>query len=97
MYYRELKRQLRKTDVLQSHTLETGAQEIAALNSDQPSSHARFRSPRCARACNRRGSEPPGPATACPVTRERDFPSDHLMGYVLQLHLRNRKAVPCIP
>jgi IS4 transposase len=31
LYYRELKRQLRKTDVLQSHTLETGAQEIAAL------------------------------------------------------------------
>lgn len=29
--YRELKRQLRKTDVLQSHTPETGAQEIAAL------------------------------------------------------------------
>jgi hypothetical protein len=31
LYYRELKRQLRKTDVLQSHTAETGAQEIAAL------------------------------------------------------------------
>jgi hypothetical protein len=31
MYYRELKRQLRKSDVLQSHTPETGAQEIAAL------------------------------------------------------------------
>lgn len=31
LYYRELKRQLRKTDVLQSHTPETGAQEIAAL------------------------------------------------------------------
>lgn len=31
LYYRELKRQLRKTDVLQSHTTETGAQEIAAL------------------------------------------------------------------
>lgn len=31
LYYRELKRQLRKSDVLQSHTLETGAQEIAAL------------------------------------------------------------------
>jgi hypothetical protein len=31
LYYRELKRQLRKTDVLQSHTLETGAQEIAAI------------------------------------------------------------------
>jgi hypothetical protein len=31
LYYRELKRQLRKTDVLQSHTVETGAQEIAAL------------------------------------------------------------------
>jgi len=31
LYYRELKRQLRKSDVLQSHTVETGAQEIAAL------------------------------------------------------------------
>jgi hypothetical protein len=31
LYYRELKRQLRKNEVLQSHTLETGAQEIAAL------------------------------------------------------------------
>jgi DDE family transposase len=31
LYYRELKRQLRKTDVLQSHTVETAAQEIAAL------------------------------------------------------------------
>lgn len=31
LYYRELKRQLRKSDVLQSHTLETGAQEIAAV------------------------------------------------------------------
>ena len=31
LYYRELKRQLRRTDVLQSHTVETGAQEIAAL------------------------------------------------------------------
>jgi hypothetical protein len=31
LYYRELKRQLRKSEVLQSHTLETGAQEIAAL------------------------------------------------------------------
>jgi len=31
LYYRELKRQLRKSDVLQSHTMETGAQEIAAL------------------------------------------------------------------
>ena len=31
LYYRELKRQLRKTDLLQSHTVETGAQEIAAL------------------------------------------------------------------
>lgn len=31
LYYRELKRQLRKTDVLQSHTVDTGAQEIAAL------------------------------------------------------------------
>jgi hypothetical protein len=31
LYYRELKRQLRKTDLLQSHTPETGAQEIAAL------------------------------------------------------------------
>jgi hypothetical protein len=30
-YYRQLKRQLRKTDVLQSHTVETAAQEIAAL------------------------------------------------------------------
>jgi hypothetical protein len=30
LYYRELKRQLRKSEVLQSHTLETGAQEIAA-------------------------------------------------------------------
>ena len=29
--FREVKRQLRKTDVLQSHTVETGAQEIAAL------------------------------------------------------------------
>jgi Transposase DDE domain len=31
LYYRELKRQLRKSDVLQSHTVETGAQEIAAV------------------------------------------------------------------
>jgi hypothetical protein len=31
LYYRELKRQLRKSDVLQSHTVETAAQEIAAL------------------------------------------------------------------
>lgn len=31
LYFRELKRQVRKTDVLQSHTLETAAQEIAAL------------------------------------------------------------------
>jgi len=31
LYYRELKRQLRKTDLLQSQTTETGAQEIAAF------------------------------------------------------------------
>ena len=31
LYYRELKRTLRKNEVLQSHTVETGAQEIAAL------------------------------------------------------------------
>ena len=31
LYYRELKHQLRKSEVLQSHTLETGAQEIAAV------------------------------------------------------------------
>jgi Transposase DDE domain len=31
LYFRELKRQVRKTDLLQSHTLETAAQEIAAL------------------------------------------------------------------
>jgi hypothetical protein len=31
LYYRELKRQLRKSEVLQSHTWETAAQEIAAL------------------------------------------------------------------
>lgn len=31
LYYRQLKRQLRRTDLLQSHTLETAAQEIAAL------------------------------------------------------------------
>jgi len=31
LYFREVKRQLRKTALLQSHTLETGAQEIAAL------------------------------------------------------------------
>jgi len=31
LYFRELKRQLRKTDVLQSHTVETAAQEIAVL------------------------------------------------------------------
>ena len=31
LYYRQLKRQLRKSEVLQSHTVETGAQEIAAL------------------------------------------------------------------
>lgn len=31
LYYRELKRQLRKSEVLQSHTLATAAQEIAAL------------------------------------------------------------------
>ncbi|MBU6410789.1 MAG: transposase [Verrucomicrobia bacterium] len=31
LYYWKLKRQLRKSEVLQSHTLETGAQEIAAI------------------------------------------------------------------
>ena len=31
LYFRELKRQLRKTALLQSHTVETAAQEIAAL------------------------------------------------------------------
>jgi hypothetical protein len=31
VYSRELKRQLRKTDVLQSHTVDTAAQELAAL------------------------------------------------------------------
>jgi Transposase DDE domain len=31
LYYRELKRQIRTTDLLQSHTVDTGAQEIAAL------------------------------------------------------------------
>ena len=31
LYFRELKRQVRKTDLLQSHTTETAAQEIAAL------------------------------------------------------------------
>lgn len=31
LYYREVKRVLRKSDVLQSHTPETGAQEIAAI------------------------------------------------------------------
>lgn len=31
LYFREIKRQLRKTDVLQSHTVETAAQEIAAI------------------------------------------------------------------
>lgn len=31
LYFREVKRHLRKTDLLQSHTVETGAQEIAAL------------------------------------------------------------------
>lgn len=31
LYYRELKRQLRRSEVLQSHTVETAAQEIAAL------------------------------------------------------------------
>jgi len=31
LYYREVKRHLRKTEVLQSHTVDTGAQEIAAL------------------------------------------------------------------
>ena len=31
LYFRELKRQLRKTAVLQSHTVDTAAQEIAAL------------------------------------------------------------------
>jgi hypothetical protein len=31
LYYRQLKRQLRKSDLLQSHTLTTAAQEIAAL------------------------------------------------------------------
>jgi hypothetical protein len=31
LYYREVKRQLRKSEVLQSHTLATGAQEIAAV------------------------------------------------------------------
>lgn len=31
LFYRQLKRQLRKSEVLQSHTLETAAQEIAAM------------------------------------------------------------------
>lgn len=31
LFYRPLKRQLRKSEVLQSHTVETGAPEIAAL------------------------------------------------------------------
>ena len=31
LYFRELKCQVRKTDLLQSHTIETAAQEIAAL------------------------------------------------------------------
>jgi Transposase DDE domain len=31
LYYRELKHHLRRTDLLQSHTVDTGAQEIAAL------------------------------------------------------------------
>jgi len=31
LYFREIKRQLRRTAVLQSHTVETGAQEIAAV------------------------------------------------------------------
>jgi hypothetical protein len=31
LYFRDLKRQLRKTALLQSHTVETGAQEIAAV------------------------------------------------------------------
>lgn len=31
LYWRELKRQLRKNEVLHSHTVETGAQEIAAV------------------------------------------------------------------
>jgi hypothetical protein len=31
LYFREVKRQLRRTALLQSHTLETGAQEIAAI------------------------------------------------------------------
>lgn len=31
LFYRQLKRQLRKSEVLQSHTVETGAQEIAAM------------------------------------------------------------------
>ena len=31
LYFREVKRHIRKTGVLQSHTVETGAQEIAAL------------------------------------------------------------------
>ena len=31
LYFREIKRQLRRTDLLQSHTVETGAQEIAAI------------------------------------------------------------------
>jgi hypothetical protein len=35
LYYRELKRQLRKNEVLQSHTVETGAQEIAAGGAGQ--------------------------------------------------------------
>ena len=31
LYYRDVKRQLRRTDLLQSHTVNTGAQEIAAI------------------------------------------------------------------
>lgn len=40
LYFREIKRQLRRTALLQSHTVETGAQEIAAIVWPVPSSPA---------------------------------------------------------
>ncbi len=53
LYHRELTWHLRKTDVLQSHTPETAAQEMAALVLASPSSrsNARRRRPATSRCC----------------------------------------------
>jgi len=55
LYVREIKRQLRRTALLQSHTVETGAQEIAAIVLGQRR--------HCQRTGARRDRPDPGPAS----------------------------------